>query len=246
MLGCASWDHWCPYQTPYTTTIPKAVRTLVLYCRKNHVDFFRAIADIRPTMSGLRSQLSRIFQREEETDEVMDLKLLCWMLENASRGPPLLRVARHISSICRRSPQDQQRKWIMASHPSHFSRLHETFWYLLTKIKWTSRNNPTNANDCIEMLEHLSILGSAIICTSPQWTDGLHPLSRRQWQTFFKHRLSQRSTGQKIQCAGKVSHYILTVLPEFLTLALLETLPFLYLQVSFGNDGKATYYYYDT
>ena len=25
MLGCASWDKWCPYQTLYTTTIPKAI-----------------------------------------------------------------------------------------------------------------------------------------------------------------------------------------------------------------------------
>ena len=173
MLGCATWDHWCPYQTPFTTTIPQAVGTWVFHCSKIRVDFFQAFTYIRQQISRLRSQLSLGIFRRQETDEVIDLKSLCWMLKHAPRGPPLLRVARHISSICLRNPlQGIQRKRIMAS--PHLFRLHEMFWYLLIKIKWISRNNPENANDHIEMLEHLSILGSAIICTSPQWTDGLH------------------------------------------------------------------------
>ena len=128
MLVCASWDRWCPYQTPYTTTIPQAISTWLLHCSKIRVDHFQAFADIRQSISGLRSQLTLDIFREE-TDEVMDLKSLCWMLENAPRGPPLLRVARHISSICLRDPQGIQRKRIMAS--PHLSRLHEMFWYLL-------------------------------------------------------------------------------------------------------------------
>ena len=193
MLGCASWDQWCPYQTPYTTTIPQAVGTWILHCSKIRVDFFQAFAYIRQPISGLRSQLG-IFRRQE-TDEVMDLKSLCWMLENAPRGSPLLRVARHISSICLRNPQGIQRKRIITS--PHLFRLHEMFWYLLIKTKWISRDNPANANDHIEMLEHLSILGSAVICTSPQWTDGLHPLPTLTITEIFKVSFESKKHGPK-------------------------------------------------
>ena len=199
MLGCSSWDRWCPYRTPYTTTIPKTFGTWVLkglHCIKNRVDFFQAITDIRRTISELRPQmLLRILVRQEETDEVMDLKSLCWMLENAPRGPPLLRVARHISSICLRSPQGTQRKRIMAS--PHLARLHQMFWYLLMKTKWISRNNPANANDHIEMLEHLSIFGNAVICTSPQWTDSLHPLPTSTMTDIFQVSFHSEKHGPK-------------------------------------------------
>jgi hypothetical protein len=184
MLGCASWDHWCPYQTPYTTTIPQAVGTWILHCSNIRSDFFQAFAYIRQPISGLRSKLSLGIFRRQETDEVIDLKSLCWMLENAPRGPPLLRVARHISSICLRNPQGKQRKRIMAS--PHLFRLHEMFWYLLTKTMWISRNNPANAKDHIGMLEHLSVFGSIVICTSPQWTDGLHLLPTLTMTEIFK------------------------------------------------------------
>jgi len=193
MLGCASWDHWCPYQTPYTTTIPKAVGNWVLYCGEICVDIFKAFAYIRRPISGLKPRLSLGIFRREETDEVMDLKSLCWMLENAPRGPPLLRVARHISGICLRNPHGMKR--IMAS--PHLFRLHEMFWYLLIKIKWTSRDNPANANGHIEMLEHLSILGSAIICTSPQWTDGLHPLPMSTMTEVFRVSFWSEKHGPK-------------------------------------------------
>ena len=198
MLSCASWDRWCPYQTPYTTTIPKTFTTWILYCIKNRGDFFQAIniTGIRQTISELGPQLLfRIFLRQEETDEVMDLKSLCWMLENAPRGPPLLRVARHISSICLRSPQGTQRKRIMAS--PHLARLHQMFWYLLMKIKWISRNRPANANDHIEILEHLSIFGRTVICTSPQWRDGLHPLSTSTMTEIFQVSFHSEKQGPK-------------------------------------------------
>ena len=196
MLGCATWDHWCPFQTPYTTTIPQAVATWVFHCSKIRVDIFQVFTYIRQPISGLRSLLSLGIFRRQESDEVIDLKSLCWMLENAPRGPPLLRVARHISSICLRDPQGIQRKLIMAS--PHLFRLHETFWYLLTKIKWTSRNNPTNANDHIEMLEHLSIFGSAVVCTSPQWTeDGPHTLPTLTMTEIFKVSFESEKHGPK-------------------------------------------------
>ena len=196
MLVCASWDRWCPYQTPYTTTIPRALWTWVLHCSKVCVDFFRAFAHIRQSISGLKSQLSLDIFREE-TDEIMDLKSLCWMLENAPRGPPLLRVARHISSICLRDPQGIQRKRIMAS--PHLSRLHEMFWYLLLKTKWVSGDNPVSANakKHFEMLEHLSMIGSAVICTSPQWTDDLHPLHMSTMTEIFKVSFESKKHGPK-------------------------------------------------
>ena len=94
----------------------------------------------------------------------MNLKSLCWMSENASRGLPSSRVAPHIS-ICLRYPQGVQRKRVMASP---YFRLHEMFWYLLISTKWISGDNRANVNDHIEMLEQLSIFGNAIFCTSPR------------------------------------------------------------------------------
>lgn len=219
MLGCASWDRWCPYQTPYTTTIPKTVGNWVLHCGKICVDIFQAYAYIRQPISGLRPRLrlSLGIFRQEETDEVMDLKSLCWMLENAPRGPPLLRVARHISSICLRNPQGIQRKRIMSS--PHLFRLHEMFWYLLIKIKWISRDNPANANlnDHIEMLEHLSILGSAVICTSPQWTDGLHPLPTLTMTEVFKVSFESEKYGPKKAICWR-GQSVIIMLPLYLNL----------------------------
>ena len=197
MLGCALWDHWCPYQTPYTTTIPHAVSYAVWSLLEIRMDSFQPFTNIRQPISEFKSHLSLdIFRRQEETDEVIDLKSLCWMLENAPRGPPLLRVARHISSICLCDPQGIQRKRIMAS--PHLFRLHETFWYLLIKIKWTSKNNPTRANvRSIEMLEHLAVFGSAIICTSPQWTDGLQTLPTLTMTEIFKVSFESEKHGPK-------------------------------------------------
>lgn len=219
MLGCASWDRWCPYQTPYTTTIPKTVGNWVLHCGKICVDIFQAYAYIRQPISGLRPRLrlSLGIFRQEETDEVMDLKSLCWMLENAPRGPPLLRVARHISSICLRNPQGIQRKRIMSS--PHLFRLHEMFWYLLIKIKWISRDNPANANlnDHMEMLEHLSILGSAVICTSPQWTDGLHPLPTLTMTEVFKVSFESEKYGPKKAICWR-GQSVIIMLPLYLNL----------------------------
>ena len=195
MFSCASWDPWCPYQTPYTTTIPKAVRIWVLHCGKICVDFFQAFAHIRQPIPGLRSQLSLSILRRQETDEVMDLKSLCWMLENAPRGPPSLRVAQHISSICLRNPHGTQRERIIAS--PHLFRLHEMFWYLLIKIMRISKDNPANANNLSEMLEHLSILGSTVICTSPQWTDSPYPLATLTMMEVFKVSFESEKHGPK-------------------------------------------------
>ena len=215
MLGCASWDRWCPYQTPYTTTIPKAIWTWLLHCSKIRVDFFQAFAYIRQPISGLRSQLSLFIFRREETDEVMNLKSLCWMLENAPLGPPSLRVARHISSIWFRNPQGIQLERIMAS--PHLFRLHLMFWHHLIKIKWIFRDNPSNTNDHIEMLEHLSILGSAFICTSPQWTDGIHPLPMLTMTEIFKVSFESEKQGPKNAICWKGQSVVL-ILPPYLSL----------------------------
>ena len=78
---------------------------------------------MRQPISGLRS-LS-IFRREE-TDEIMDLKSLCWMLKTAPRGPPSLRVAQQISSICLRDPPRHTTQAVIMASP-HLFRLHEMF-----------------------------------------------------------------------------------------------------------------------
>ena len=194
MLVCASWDRWCPYQTPYTTTIPRTLWTWVLHCSKFCVDLFKAFAYIRQPISGLKSQMSLDMFRQE-TDEVIDLKSLCWMLENAPRGPPLLRVAQHISCICVRDPQGIQRKRIMAS--PHLFRLHEMFWYLLIKTKWMSKGNLANAEKHKEMLEHLSMFGSAVICTSPQWTDDPHLFHTSTMTEIFEVSFKSKKHGPK-------------------------------------------------
>ena len=186
MLGCASWDRWCPYQTPYTTTIPQALWNSITHFSKIRLDFLQAVAAFRQlNLSGLRSHLQLgTFRRLDNTDELMDLRSLCWVLGNAPRGPSLLRVAQHITSICFCSSEGTRRERIMTS--PHLFRIHETFWYLVMKIKRISRNNPENANDHVEILQHISIFGSAVICTSPQWTDVLHPLPISTMTDIFK------------------------------------------------------------
>ena len=61
----------------------------------------------------------------------------------------------------------QSRKRTMAS--PHLSRLYEMFWHLI-KTKWISRNNLAtsnwNANDRIEMLEHLSKFSAVLSFSS--------------------------------------------------------------------------------
>ena len=186
MLGCASWDRWCPYQTPYTTTIPQALWNSITHFSKIRLDFLQAVAAFRQlNLFGLRSHLQLgTFRRLDNTDELMDLRSLCWVLGNAPRGPSLLRVAQHITSICFCSSEGTRRERIMTS--PHLFRIHETFWYLVMKIKRISRNNPENANDHVEILQHISIFGSAVICTSPQWTDVLHPLPMSTMTDIFK------------------------------------------------------------
>ena len=261
MLGCATWDHWCPYQTPYTTTIPQAMVTWVFHCSEIRVDFIQAFTYIRlffrQPISGFRSLLSMGVFRRQETDEVIDLKSLCWMLEKAPRGPPLLRVARHISSICLRNPQGIQRKRIMAS--PHLFRLHEMFWYLLIKTKRISRNNPAKANDPshhIEMLEHLSIFGSAVICTSPQWTDGSAPFASGASyyvdndRNIFKVSFESEKHGLKNTMCWKGAVAYATDSSALSELGLLEICPFLYLRVSYhdldSDVGREATYYYNT
>jgi hypothetical protein len=171
MFACAVWDPWCPYQTPYTTTIPQA--TLCL-CKNIWVDFRKAVA----------------------TRGTMNIKSLCWMLENAPRGQPLSRVAQHVSSIFISKSQAAERKRIMAS--PHLYRLHEAFWDLLMKIKWISRGNPTNVNGNTT-LEQLAIFGRAIICVSAKSTDDpLSPSRRKElFEDSFQKYGPNNSTGWK-------------------------------------------------
>lgn len=242
ILGCASWDRWCPYQTPYTTTIPQIIWTLVLRCSNIHVCFWPAVAAIRQSMSGLRSHPSRllhIFRRIEERDEVIDIKSLCWMLENAPRGLPLLRVAQHISNIQLCRSQGAQFERIVAS--SQLFRLHETFWYLLMKIKRISGGNPRNANDNTELLQHLSIFGMAIICTSHQWTEG--PLLYSKMRSLFK--VSFEFYGPRNgTCWEGQSLKLFLHLNSLSEVSSLEICPFLDLQVSCTDDRRGMAYYY--
>ena len=219
MVCCAFWDRWCPYQTPYTTIVPRAVGaigTWLFHFSKLRVDFFQIFAYIRQPISRPRFVLSfGMLRRQEPSDEVIDLKSLCWMLEKAPRGPPLLCVARHISSIC--FHDSMQRKQIMAS--PHLFRLHETFWYLLMKTKRISGNNPANlkADDHIELLEHLSIFGTAVICISPQWTGGLHLLPTSTMIEIFKASFESEKHGLKNAISWK-GQSLLLILPPYLSL----------------------------
>ncbi|KAF8952332.1 hypothetical protein BDZ97DRAFT_771770 [Flammula alnicola] len=185
MLGCASWDRWCPYQTPYTTTIPRSFGKFIALSKHFTLSLLTAsrrdrealqmrvkFDTVRETISAIRSRpielLLSVLQRPEETDEDMDIKSLCWMLENAPRGRPLSRVAQHMSAILSQESDRRQRggNGMRILESPYLSRIHETFWHLLLQTRRLTHGKLENANEMPDMLVEISIFGRSIVYTS--------------------------------------------------------------------------------